>query len=156
VSPSTTGTTRASSSSTETSSAPGRVDSPPTSRISAPCSASCKPWAIAASASRKRPPSEKESGVTLTTPISFTGFLACVAAGKPGPRPRVRPGALAGGPFRLRRRLSRGRRLLVVDEDLALGPAVEQGDELLGVDRLALEQDLRDRVQLGALVVEDV
>ncbi len=46
--------------------APGRVDSPPTSSRSAPASASARPCATAASASRKRPPSEKLSGVTLT------------------------------------------------------------------------------------------
>ena len=35
-----------------TASAPGRVDSPPTSRIAAPAAASSRPWAIAASGSR--------------------------------------------------------------------------------------------------------
>ena len=34
--------------------------------------------------------------------------------------------------------------------------AVEQGDELLGVDRLALEQDLRQRLEVVAALVEDV
>ncbi len=52
ASPSMTGTTRRSSSSAATGSAPGRVDSPPTSRISAPASASSRPCAIAASGSR--------------------------------------------------------------------------------------------------------
>ena len=145
-------------------------------------------------ASRKSPPSENESGVTLTHAhqIGFTdevsllriatnselnagdrargtlesgGYsqssradirdgrcpvpgrevppaevpraaLAGVAAGVARARPRHRPRALALGPFRLRRRLDRLRRLLLVDEDLVLGLAVEQGDELLGVDRL--------------------
>src|SRR5437868_6026547 len=67
---STTGTTRRSSSSAGTGAAPGRVDSPPTSRTSAPCSASSIPCATAASGSRKRPPSENESGVTLTIPMT--------------------------------------------------------------------------------------
>ena len=49
---------------------PGRVDSPPTSRRSAPAATSARPWATAASGSRKRPPSEKESGVTFTTPMT--------------------------------------------------------------------------------------
>src|SRR5512132_1368397 len=66
----TTGITRRSSSSTGTGAAPGRVDSPPTSRTSAPCSASSIPCATAASGSRKRPPSENESGVTLTIPMT--------------------------------------------------------------------------------------
>ena len=35
-----------------------------------PARSARSPWATAASASRKRPPSENESGVTLTTPIS--------------------------------------------------------------------------------------
>ena len=81
---------------------------------------------------------------------------AGIATGEPGPRPRVRPRALAGGTFRLGRRLGRRRGLLVVDEDLLHRFTVEQGDELLRVDRLVLEQDLRDRVELCALVVEDV
>src|SRR3954451_12496379 len=67
---STTGTTRWSSSSAGTGSAPGRVDSPPTSSISAPSAASSSPCLTAASASRNSPPSENESGVTLTTPIT--------------------------------------------------------------------------------------
>ncbi len=70
ASPSTTGITRASSRSSDTGSAPGRVDSPPMSIRSAPASASASPCAIAASGSRKSPPSENESGVTLITPIS--------------------------------------------------------------------------------------
>ncbi len=69
ASASTTGSTRRSSSSSATGSAPGRVDSPPTSRIPAPSPASCSPWSIATAGSRKRPPSENESGVTLTTPM---------------------------------------------------------------------------------------
>src|SRR5688572_9363347 len=67
--PSITGITRSSSSRSETGSAPGRVDSPPTSSRSAPSNASRSPWLTAASRSRKAPPSENESGVTLTTPI---------------------------------------------------------------------------------------
>src|SRR5690606_12268651 len=62
--------TRALSVSASTSAAPGRVDSPPTSRMSAPSAASASPWATAASAEAKSPPSEKLSGVTLTTPMT--------------------------------------------------------------------------------------
>jgi len=39
-----------------------------TSTIAAPCAASSRPWAIAASRSNHSPPSENESGVTLSTP----------------------------------------------------------------------------------------
>src|SRR6478735_8594841 len=66
----TTGRTRASSCSTGTRPAPGRVDSPPTSRMSAPSSRSRRPCATAASGSYHSPPSENESGVTLTTPMT--------------------------------------------------------------------------------------
>ena len=50
--------------------APGRVDSPPTSRRSAPSATSARPCSTAAPASSHRPPSENESGVTLTTPMT--------------------------------------------------------------------------------------
>src|SRR5690606_8841424 len=79
-----TGSTRAISVSASTRSAPGRVDSPPTSTRSAPCSRMRTACATAASRSAYRPPSEYESGVTLSTPIT-TG---------PGPTtksPTVRP-----------------------------------------------------------------
>src|SRR5882724_6349387 len=68
--PSITGTTRASSVSRSTANAPGRVDSPPTSSTVAPAATRATPCARAASTARKRPPSEKESGVTLTIPIT--------------------------------------------------------------------------------------
>ena len=69
ASASTTGTTRANSSSNDTGSAPGRDDSPPTSTMSAPSATICMPWATAASVVPWMPPSKKESGVTLSTPI---------------------------------------------------------------------------------------
>ena len=65
---STTGTTRAISSATDGGRDPGRVDSPPMSRSSAPCSIIASPWSMAAVGSVYRPPSENESGVTLTIP----------------------------------------------------------------------------------------
>src|SRR5207302_5389330 len=55
---------------------PGRVDSPPTSSRSAPCATRARPWATAASGSKKRPPSEKLSGVTLTMPMKI-GRASC-------------------------------------------------------------------------------
>ena len=66
----TTGTTRSSSAWVSTRGAPGRVDSPPTSMMSAPAWISARPRAIASSAATYLPPSENESGVTLTTPIT--------------------------------------------------------------------------------------
>src|SRR5215471_4664000 len=65
-----TGSIRASSSAAVTGVAPGRVDSPPTSTIAQPSAASVRACAMAASAPRKRPPSEKESGVTFTMPMT--------------------------------------------------------------------------------------
>ena len=75
--------------------APGRVDSPPTSSTSAPAATSASPCATAASGSRNRPPSEKESGVTLTMPITAgrtpqTDDQANIAWQDTGLRPRPR------------------------------------------------------------------
>ena len=64
------GTTRRVSSSASTRSAPGRVDSPPTSTMSAPAAHIASPCPTAASKSAYRPPSLNESGVTLSTPIT--------------------------------------------------------------------------------------
>ena len=66
-----------------------------------------------------------------------------------GPRSGRRSGASGAGG-------STGTRLLVAAEDLFLGLAGEQLDELLALDRLALEQDLRDVVELLAVLGEDV
>src|SRR6185437_13036743 len=70
ASASSTGTTRRSSSSAETGSAPGRVDSPPMSTIAAPSASNRIAESAASPGSKLTPPSENESGVTLTTPIT--------------------------------------------------------------------------------------
>ncbi len=63
--------TRSSSSSTLGRTAPGRVDSPPTSTRSAPSASSCQPVLDRRGRLEAyRPPSENESGVTLTMPIT--------------------------------------------------------------------------------------
>src|SRR4051794_12479091 len=91
---STTGWTRSSSSPDETASAPGRVDSPPTSRMSAPSAASSRPCSIARGGSRNCPPSENESGVTLTIPMTFAGSRAIASS-----VPKARSGSsLTPGP----------------------------------------------------------
>src|SRR4051812_14175968 len=99
---STTGNTRRSSSSAGTGSAPGRVDSPPTSRMSAPSAASWRPCATAASGSRNRPPSENESGVTFTTPISCSESTpgVCPQSGWRRHHGRNGVGARVDGQFR--------------------------------------------------------
>lgn len=72
--PSITGMTRSISSSMDTRSENGRLDSPPTSIKSAPSSAIVMPCTTAFSLSRNRPPSEKESVVTLSTPMTWVFF----------------------------------------------------------------------------------
>ena len=67
---SSTGTTRRSSSASLTGSAPGRVDSPPTSTSDAPSASIRRAASAAASGEAYDPPSEKLSGVTLTIPIT--------------------------------------------------------------------------------------
>ena len=47
----------------------GRVDSPPTSRMSAPCAMQLRAVLDGAIEASHRPPSENESGVTLTMPM---------------------------------------------------------------------------------------
>src|SRR5690349_10812915 len=64
-----TGTTREISSSAETGAPPGRVDSPPTSMMSAPSEISRSAWANASSTEANRPPSLKLSGVTFKMPM---------------------------------------------------------------------------------------
>ena len=65
-----TGAIRSISSRSHTGLAPGRVDSPPTSMIAAPCPAICAPASAAAIESANWPPSEKLSGVALTIPMT--------------------------------------------------------------------------------------
>ena len=69
----TAGTTRSSSSSGETGTAPGRVDSPPTSTDQAPCSNISRPTAIARSVVSNLLPDQNESGVALMMPITRIG-----------------------------------------------------------------------------------
>src|SRR6188472_640865 len=65
-----TGSRRASSSTPLTGAAPGRVDSAPMSIRSAPAASMARAMSRARLGSSARPPSEKESGVTLITPIT--------------------------------------------------------------------------------------
>src|SRR4051794_26475513 len=147
-----TGMTRSSSTGTGTSAAPGRVDSPPMSRMSAASSFACR---TAASTSRYIPPSENESGVTFTTPMT-AGKLVGAATGEAGARQRPRALALR---LPLRGRLVRSRLWhdgVVRAEDVLLGLALEQPDELVALDRLAAQQDVRRVVELLAVALEDV
>ncbi len=87
-----TGITRCFSSLAATGAAPGRVDSPPTSTIVAPSSIRSSAWRTASSKEKLRPPSEKESGVQLRTPIT-TGRAR-------GHRLSRRPGRVDASAFR--------------------------------------------------------
>ena len=78
-----TGNTRCNSVSAETPSDPGRVDSPPTSIMSAPAASIATACATAASTFKNNPPSEKLSGVTFSTPITSVRLPSTsVRAGK--------------------------------------------------------------------------
>src|ERR1700736_2635425 len=68
------GSRRASSSSAATGVCPGRVDSAPTSIMSAPSAASFSDCCMAASRLKNLPPSEKESGVMFNMPM-MTGLV---------------------------------------------------------------------------------
>ncbi|GAA3052008.1 hypothetical protein GCM10020000_36690 [Streptomyces olivoverticillatus] len=90
----TTGTTRRSSSFSSTRDAPGRVDSPPTSTMSAPAATRSSPRFTAAVVSNQRPPSENESGVTLTTPITAQRSHSGSPTGPRRPRSVLMPTSL--------------------------------------------------------------
>src|SRR3989344_7200627 len=87
------GTRRSISTSAGTGSAPGRVDSAPISRMSAPSAMSRRACASAASGARKRPPSEKLSGVALTMPMTF-------GRARVGGETFMRPAVIAPAPRR--------------------------------------------------------
>ena len=147
-----TGTVRRSSSAAATGSAPGRVDSPPTSRISAPSPASTRACSSAAAGVGKRPPSENESGVTLMIPISRYGATPGTLPLERAGRGRGRAGATVAGRRAvvpasrrpLRPRLERFRRLLVVR--VHLGGAARQAGTGQRPWRLALGGPLADRL----------
>ena len=70
---------RASSSASATRLAPGRVDSAPMSMMSAPAAIMSRPCWAALAGSSHRPPSEDESSVMLSTPITMVCVLSCNA-----------------------------------------------------------------------------
>src|SRR6266581_5801350 len=171
-SPSSTGINRDSSCSADTLAAPGRLDSAPISTRSAPSSTSRCACAIAAPASRVRPPSENESGVTLTTPatsgrssISWNlpqrRLRAVTAAGMKRPEAGFGPRSWneLGGRCRLDRAgRPRLRRLLRRLRGLgrARRPAVHDVLDLLGVDGFQLEQGLGHGFDLVAVVEDEL
>src|SRR5207302_3705059 len=67
----TAGTVRRASSASSTGTAPGRVDRPPTSRMSAPAALIVRPSASAAPASPARPSPANESGAVLMIPTTY-------------------------------------------------------------------------------------
>src|SRR5688572_3107163 len=168
---STTGRTRRSSSSSPTGALPGRVDSPPTSMIAAPSAAMRSAHATAESTATKRPPSEKESGVTFRTPMT-TG-LPRSSEKRPHWRCMRRGPAEGGSGWRARRRGSglAGRR---ADHGFGLDRAAAARSagifpvlrrfrhatghhvvDLGGIERFVLEQRLGHRMQDGHVVAQD-
>src|SRR5262249_13326184 len=164
-----TGTTRRSSSSAGTPRAPGRVDSPPTSTIAAPSESIRRAAVTAATGSRCAPPSENESGVTLITPITDGRLNRSSIGGRAGTPPfwrRTKLRAFGLGRLHGRARQREGPRLrqlpalrlqlllllgglrVQLGEHGRLVLAREQALELILVDRLALDEDLRDPVQV--------
>ena len=83
------GTMRLISSSRATGSAPGRVDSPPISKILAPSLAIVRPLAMPSSAAKFTPPSEKLSGVAFTIPIICGSAIDKVAKSSRGAQRRA-------------------------------------------------------------------
>src|SRR5690606_11360814 len=150
------------SSEAETSGAPGRVDSPPISRMSAPSATMPSASATAVSGSSRTPPSEKESGVTLTMPTtnvrrpssrtrpSGRGTLnaarvICLLL-HDGLAERRHDGRALGG---LAARLAVGRRRAAARGPGRLGQrqALREPLDLLGVEDLAREQLVGDGQQ---------
>src|SRR5579864_3520877 len=144
-----TGITRRSSSAALTGAAPGRVDSPPTSMKAAPSCAMRKAWLTAVSVSKNSPPSENESGVTLSTPMTTGRVRSTVLSlhlsngwiyGVPGDayftRGRMRNdgGSVLARRYRSPRWLRR--------------PAGDEILQLLLVDGLILHESLGHHVQL--------
>src|SRR5512140_2607564 len=164
---STTGSARRSSSSAVTGRARGFVASPPTSRISAPSRSSCSPCATATSASRYCPPSENESGVTLTTPITRTPLDKTPTSVTPD---KATLGRFGRRVFLAQRREDRGtlalRVVLLRGGFLALlgrgrdrpvdAAAAQQGVDVRTVERLVLEQGFGDLVELLTMVGQDL
>src|SRR6185312_14097580 len=103
---------------------------------------------------RRQDPRALAAGVPA---IRIVGaHLGRSAAGQTRTRARAGACALAGSPLLLDRGSLGRLGLLFVGEDLLLGLALEQSDELVRLDRLALEQDPRERVELLAVLGEDV
>src|SRR3954452_24568119 len=102
---------------------------------------------------RRQDPRPSADATQLRAVVAHLG----APAGQAGARMRARTGALAGGALLLDgRSLGRLGLLLLVGEDLILGLALEQRDELLCVDGLAVEEDLGDAVELLATLGEDL
>src|SRR3984893_10725052 len=162
-----TGMTRRNSSAAPTGSAPGRVDSPPTSMSAAPSAAMRTPCSTAAATETERAPSEKESGVTFSTPMA-TGRVRsrvlspqrsstaspkirffCSGCARSGFLVLARRDRSANGRRPPRRRLRRrvGQRLFPARGRLRY-PSRHQVLQLLLVDGFVFHERIGHRVQL--------
>src|SRR4030095_3531270 len=118
------------------------VDSPPTSTISAPCEMKRRPSSMACAGSRRSPPSEKESGVTLTIAMILgrsSAKPAQLAVTPPAAARGLRP---APGPPPAS----------IVAHDLL---ATQDRADLVVAERLVLEQSLGDEMQVLKMVGQD-
>src|SRR4249919_2349267 len=129
---------------------------PAATRATAARTPAMKSPAVAAERISRSIPAATRAGGDESRLRVVRAHLGRTAAGEAGTRARARLGALAGSALLLDRGSLGRLRLLLVGEDLVLGLALQQRDELLRLDRLALEQDPRDRVELLAVLGEDV
>src|SRR5688572_9965851 len=162
-----TGTTRAISSSTETGSPPGRVDSPPISMISAPSEIISSARARALSRERNCPPSLKLSGVTLRMPMmsvrSSMGIVRClICQTRPTNLGRLRIASRDWRKNRLERLRSRFlelRPILIATgfngRILVERQARDNPSNLNAVERLAFKQALRQTNHRLAILFDD-
>src|SRR6185369_1594644 len=168
------GSTRSSSSVSAVGVAPGRVDSPPMSMIAAPSSSIWWAWPSARWRSAYRPPSKKESGVTLSTPM--TRGQSSATRCRPQTRCRVassgkgRRTALVS-PARPRMRLGRVRRGRGVGTGVGPERGARRGAhrlrrtrrtalhdvlDLVAVERFDFEQRLGHRFDLVAVFLDEL
>src|SRR6185503_3148028 len=172
ASASTTGITRSSSRPSSTYTAPGRVDSPPTSTRSAPSSCRRMPCSIARGMSTNLPPSENESAVMLTMPITrgrdeanekARGARRERATGRPFPCLSPRASCVLLGALRRRRgRLRATATVAAIARrrgarhrlGRARGAPGHDVVDLVRVDRLPLEQRLGHHLDLVAVFLE--
>src|SRR5258708_14280107 len=161
ASPSTTGNTRRSSAATGVGGEPGRVDSPPTPKKGAPSETKRRPSTMACVLSRRSPPSEKESGVTLTIAIT-RGRSRAMPPKLAIKRPLLDAGLRLGiGAGRGATARHRGAAAAIGTGACAAGIIAHDGlaahdlPDLVVAQRLVLQQRLGNEVQVVEILGQD-